>query len=192
MTSARVHSTWTIVSAVLISSTLVSIPLAGRSLLRWNQAATSLHDAQRQHASCAADAEEIRLLAAALPAITDPSSDADADTYEPLTQSVSAALRTSGLSPAVLESLSGNDAQETSKVPPFSVERRRAGVVLSKLTLPQIGQFLVEWRRAQPSWRVTSIDLALAPVQPPKNGGHLPIRATLAVQRVQLSVRSSR
>lgn len=103
-----------------------------------------------------------------------------------LAQEISAALSAAGLPSSSLASL----APDNGAAVPGSAElmQLRAGMTLSNVTLPQVGRFLSEWRRRQPSpgpaWTVTAIDLAPEAGGDKAAGGDLPLRAVLNLESI--------
>jgi hypothetical protein len=87
-----------------------------------------------------------------------------------------------------LETLSADIEPDSSSV--SAVHRRSASVILSNVTLPQVGAFLTAWRQREPRWTVAKIDLS--PVQPGRNdvsrpGGDSPIRAVLGLEMISVA-----
>jgi hypothetical protein len=108
---------------------------------------------------------------------------APADTS--LAQEVSAALAAAGLPASTLANLSPDNGTAVPGGP--GLVQLRAGLTLNNVTLPQVGRFLAEWRRRQPSWTVTGIDLIQEQPKadaPNKTGGDLPLQAVLAMESI--------
>lgn len=111
-----------------------------------------------------------------------------------LTQSVTATLEKCGLRANVLENLSADAEPDrsgsassggggVSRGAAAAVHRRGASLVLTNLTLPQLGSFLAAWREREPRWIVAKIDLAPAQRKAQSNaGGDLPVRAVLGLE----------
>ncbi len=104
---------------------------------------------------------------------------------------VSAALSSSGLTPAALANLS---VQSTPEGPVIAgslrIHRRHATLVLSQVSLPRLGAFLQTWRTAEPDWRPTAIDAAPEPRArtdaPPAPGADLPLHIVLSLESLSL------
>ena len=60
----------------------------------------------------------------------------------------------------------------------------RASLVLSLLTLPQCGAFLEEFRRREPGWTVTAVELSPDASGKVVPGADLPLRAQLTLESV--------
>lgn len=76
-----------------------------------------------------------------------------------LPQRITAVLASRGLAAATLASFSSAGpvrGRQTRDAP----RGERASLVLAPITLPEFGGFLAAWRRDEPGWIVTSIDLA--------------------------------
>lgn len=124
----------------------------------------------------------------------------DRATSEPepkLATRVSAALAAAGLPASNLAVLSPESESVEPVTAAAAVVRRRATMVLTPVSLPQLGRFLAEWRARSPEWTPTRIDLepinagagpssSSSSTQP---GGDLPLRVTLAVESVRAEAR---
>ncbi|MCK6476468.1 MAG: hypothetical protein L6Q35_06525 [Phycisphaerales bacterium] len=137
---------------------------------------------------------ELATLRAAWPAFA--ASDAPS---EDLTRRVSRVISAAGLASSVLSNVSPDSDQPagSAKSPggtPLYL-RRSARLSLDGVTLPDLGRFLEAWRKAEPGWVVTSIDLSATSgtsggsrIKTPENGStsgrdrHL--RALLAVEAI--------
>lgn len=95
---------------------------------------------------------------------------------EDLPRRVSGVLRACGLSASSLASFgtSGESRDE-------GIVTRRASLVLQRVALPQVGRFLAEWRRAEPCWTATGIEIA-PHGDPPAAGGDLPLQASITLE----------
>ncbi len=111
---------------------------------------------------------------------------------------ISAALAAAGLPASALAVLSPESESVEPVTAAAALVRRRATMVLTPVSLPQLGRFLAEWRARSPEWTPTRIDLepiaagpgpssASSSVQP---GADLPLRVTLAVESVRAEARS--
>ncbi|MCC6679178.1 MAG: hypothetical protein IT436_18790 [Phycisphaerales bacterium] len=106
-----------------------------------------------------------------------------------LAEEVAGVLSASGLPPSALASLSPDSAQSSGTGP---LVRLRAGMTLTKVTLPQLGRFLSEWRRRQADvggWTVTDIDLSPesgvdAIAGSAGTGRDLPLRAVMSLESI--------
>jgi len=66
-------------------------------------------------------------------------------------------------------------------------KRQRVRVTLEGITLPRLGGVLIAWRRAQPEWTVTHIQLTPAsPGTPPPENAPRPLRVTLLMEAIYL------
>lgn len=74
-------------------------------------------------------------------------------------------------------------------------ERRRAAIVLSNITLPQLGGFLAAWNSREPTWTITSIDISADLAGSSRftqslpglsTGSDLPLRVVLAADAFSL------
>jgi hypothetical protein len=162
----------------VVGASAAAVAITGRIATRSRGAAAT---AQSELALVAKEAQELVTLraAAASPAARHASAG--------LAQRVGAALTRAGLSASCLSSLSP-EAQSmvamTDGQPRLT--RQRATLVLTSLTLPQLGAFLDAWRSGEPDWTVTGLDVSPAggagPVQ--STGGDLPLRVVLALESV--------
>jgi hypothetical protein len=60
--------------------------------------------------------------------------------------------------------------------------RTTVRLTLEPITLPELGRFLSEWRTAEPTWTVTTIDLT--PVNRPVRDQQRPLRAALVIETI--------
>jgi hypothetical protein len=182
-------SRWPLIVTALVL--VASAPAA------WSLAADML-DARRERRALAeresrtlAAASELAALRARLPDWA-----ARARAAEGFGARFTAALAEAGLAPSVLASLSadGETLVEGGELAglPLRPVHRRASVVLSGLTLPQVGALLNAWRTREPAWTVASIDLAPAgtlsagsPIY--ATGGDLPLRCVLRFEILTLA-----
>ena len=65
-----------------------------------------------------------------------------------------------------------------------SLTRRSAAVALSPVSLPDLGKFLDAWRRAEPAWVVSSIDVSPDAAARAAPGADLPLRVNLTLEMV--------
>ena len=101
----------------------------------------------------------------------------------------SAGLPTSGGTLTGLSADTGTDLFASGSA--LKAKKRHASASLSGLTLPQLGKVLDQWRRANPSWTLTALDLspvqgqgastALAPT-----GGDMPLKVNLTLENIAL------
>lgn len=119
-----------------------------------------------------------------------------------LAPAVSATLAACGLPASVLSSLSPESEsieqvapRDGSASPPQTVRliRKRATLVLTPITLPQLGRFLHDWRGRSPDWTVARLDVEPrgagekgAGVTP---GADLPLRVTLSIESLRAAER---
>jgi hypothetical protein len=104
-----------------------------------------------------------------------------------LASAVSAALSSSGLASSNLSSLSP-ESESAVSVAGLKVRRQRATLTLTQVTLPQLGGFLDAWRRREPAWVCTSIEIAAEGGKPAgiSPGGDLPLKAVLAIETLRV------
>jgi hypothetical protein len=162
----------------VVGASVAAVAITGRIATRSRSAAAT---AQSELALVAKEAQELVTLraAAAAPAARHASAG--------LAQRVGAALTRAGLSASCLSSLSP-EAQSMVAMTDGQprLKRQRATLVLTSLTLPQLGSFLDAWRSSEPEWTVTGLDVSPAAggsaVQ--STGGDLPLRVVLALESV--------
>lgn len=65
-------------------------------------------------------------------------------------------------------------------------KRQSVRVTLDGLTLPRLGRVLHAWRRAQPDWRTTQVQLTPLPDGVPEPGAALPLRVTMVIEALYL------
>lgn len=99
---------------------------------------------------------------------------------------VTSTLERVGLSAGILANLSPEADTVIRTVGQLQVTRGRATISLAGLSLPQAGRFLDAWRKAEPKWVPTSIDISLANAKPPEVGGDLPLRVVIALESLQV------
>lgn len=97
-----------------------------------------------------------------------------------LTQRLTAALTQARLPPAALSNLTPEPPSPSPEQP--GLQRQRATLSLTGLSLPQLGAFLEAWRTAEPAWTITRIDLAPQGGPAPSAGGDLPLRTGLTLE----------
>jgi hypothetical protein len=109
-----------------------------------------------------------------------------------------AALSVAGLEPSALTSLTPQsqavlDGRVTA-ANPVSLIRERVGVRLEGPTLPQLGAFLSQWRRSEPCWTISSVDVSPTPIPTSADrsarvepGGDLPLRVTVNLESLTTS-----
>ena len=116
---------------------------------------------------------------------------ADLDTAQPnrpprpaagLAPRITATLARGGSSASCLASFMPDAQVVSAEV--AGLKRQRAGLTLASLTLPQLGAFLDEWRRAEPAWTVTAIDVSPSGSAAATPGGDLPLRITMTIETV--------
>jgi hypothetical protein len=153
---------------------------AGAVALAGQRAAASRAAAGREQAELgrvAAQARELRSLRAAA------ASPESAKATSGLASRVGTALSRAGLPASCLSSLSP-EAQSVQAIDGSrpGVRRQRATLVLTSLTLPQLGSFLQTWRADEPAWTITGVEVAAAQGPPPPTGGDMPLRAVLSME----------
>lgn len=174
-------------TAVCIASAIVAV-------VRAQSARHAAQTARGTYAQARRDAEEVLALRArSAPMQTAAASTADA--HERLIR----VLTDAGLATSVLRELSHEGAAEARSRAPASAPNSDSPslappptdslrVTLSPLALPQLHDVLEGWRRANPAWAVTRIDIAPAPAsgpasQSPPSSPHagLSVRLTIGV-----------
>lgn len=98
-----------------------------------------------------------------------------------LAASITDALQHAGLSPSSLANLSPEATISVGSGDAVA-HRRRATMVLSGITLPQLGAFLGTWRETQPNWIVSRLDLTPERINGPIQGGDVPLSAVVAIE----------
>jgi hypothetical protein len=161
---------------------------AGAVALAGQRAAASRAAALREHAELerlATQARELRSLRAAA------ASPESAKATPGLASRVGTALSRAGLPASCLSSLSP-EAQSVQRLEGSRVgaRRQRATLVLTSLTLPQLGSLLQTWRTDEPAWMITGVEVAAAQGPPPPTGGDLPLRAVLVLESLVIDAPS--
>ncbi len=113
-----------------------------------------------------------------------------------LAPEVSATLAGTGLPPSVMNSLSADPdssaGQGSSGTGAIQARTRRGTLVLTSLTLPQLGAFCAAWRERQPGWTISALDVSpeggnlAAKTSVASTGGDLPLRAVLTLESISL------
>ena len=67
-----------------------------------------------------------------------------------------------------------------------SAVAQRATLILSGVTLRELGGFLAAWQELAPAWVVSSLEIQPAAGRDPIPGGDLPLRAVLTLETVFL------
>lgn len=100
-----------------------------------------------------------------------------------LAQRFAAALAAANLPPQALAGLSAEPEPQRQPAQ-GGIERRRASVSLTGLTLPQLGALLSAWRSREPGWVVAGIEAQPdpAPARDARPGSDLPLRVGLSLQ----------
>ncbi|MFN0132486.1 MAG: hypothetical protein ACKVW3_08170 [Phycisphaerales bacterium] len=149
-------------------------------------ARTALATARSDLAITTNQANELLRLRAAAPA--NPVAHRPASGLQPR---LASALARCALPAATLASLAPEP--ESSAGP--GLRSQHATLVLTPITLPQLGGFLAAWRAAEPDWTVTSIELAQANLSSRDTGnnsnalgGDLPLRAIVQLESVYAAV----
>jgi hypothetical protein len=70
--------------------------------------------------------------------------------------------------------------------------RRRATLVLTPLTLPQLGRFLTAWHERAPQWTLSRIDIEPRREKDVQPGADLPLRVTVGLESVTIQNRQGR
>lgn len=105
-----------------------------------------------------------------------------------LATSISAVLSSCGLPATTLSSLSPESgaAGPVEGTGDVKVQRQRSTLTLVQITLPQLGGFLEAWRRREPAWVCSSIEIAPESNKPAAAGADLPLRVVLALESLRL------
>lgn len=151
------------------------------------RAESAAREAERRAGQLGAAAAEIDTLHAGLPAWAT-SSASESDTLAKRAGQVvaSAGLPASALSSFATQSeLTGTPTASGSRI-----ERRKANMVLTGVTLPQLGSFLNAWRSREPEWVVAGIDVSPDGLSSASRvsaaGGDLPLRVVLTAESLAL------
>lgn len=140
---------------------------------------TTLVPATRAHYALSSERSKLRVVAhhaKTVSHLTDHRVTINTADQRTLTERVSSVLTESHLRLGVLESLSPESTTST---------RRRATLVLSPITLPELGRFLAAWNLLEPSWVVSDIDLVPIRQRDSTPGSDLPLRATLTATTIR-------
>ncbi len=107
-----------------------------------------------------------------------------------LAPEIGATIAAAGLPASTLASLNAEpDSSGAVASSQIQVRARRATIVLTSITLPQLGDFLSRWRTRQPGWAVARIDLGAEPsaaAVKAQTGGDLPLHVVLNLQSLSL------
>jgi hypothetical protein len=188
--AARIRRTGPSPAALWVATALVCGLVLIPTGWTWAQAARQSRAQGDRLARIAGSAQQLTELEARLPAwALIPKSTAA------LAPQVSAVLAAAGLPASAMTSLSAESASPASPGATVRAQARHATLVLSGLTLPQVGSFLQAWRQKQPAWTVSQIELspeasavgALGkPSSRPDTGGDLPLHAVLTLETLSL------
>lgn len=97
---------------------------------------------------------------------------------------ISAALTASGLPPDALAHVTPESEAAAGSHGGVLLVRRRIGLALNGITLPQLGSFLRSWRDAEPDWVPSSLDLTPIQPRPGFPGGDLPLNVSMTIEAV--------
>lgn len=172
--SARTILAWTLALGA-------SLAALGYSATRAAAARTSAIQAHARLTRATHDAQRLADLNARIAAASGPRKPASG-----LAPRIGAVLTRCGLPASCLTSLSPEGEQPVSSHEGQPrLKRQRATLVLGGLTLPQLGAFLDAWRRAEPEWTISTLDVGPQAGNPQAPaGGDLPLRATLTLESV--------
>lgn len=165
---------WLIVAATAVTATLVA----------WRACARAERGAAAQSQRLAALRTkwgEVERVRAALPAAAQAVADSGGEAA--LAARVTGSLASAGLPASALSSLSPQS--ERVRGPSGGVGglvRRKAAMTLTPVRLPELGAFLDAWRKSEPGWIVSSIEVAPDQAAAVAPGADLPLRATLVVE----------
>lgn len=138
----------------------------------------------RHHAELARQVATLRAIPTAIDA-----SQSDPDDRAALATLVSASLGQSGIPATALSSLSPESAATQRADRELALVTRRATLVLTPVTLPQLGRFVQAWREQSPSWTIGRVDVDPRPGDV-KNisttGGDMPLRVSLGLERTEV------
>lgn len=161
---------------------------------------------QEKLESLAKSAEELSRLRAGVGGGWGAGAEASTGNEPKLTAAVSGALAAAGLPASTLASLSPESENAEILNPGaggaggkggdggvrIALARRRATLVLTPVSLPQLGRFLSAWRDRAPQWTPVRIDLE--PRQDGKAqaapGSDLPLRVTIAIECITVQSRA--
>jgi hypothetical protein len=183
---------WT---ATIVTGGSLLLAVAPRARQSEAQAAVRI----AEYRGLARSAEELARLRGA----DQPGSQADTQDAEPkLATAVTGALGAAGLPASALASLSpesesgellrqGARGASTTGARTMLV-RWRATLVLTPLTLPQLGRFLTTWRERSPQWTPSRIDIEPRREKDVQPGADLPLRVTVGLESVTVQNRQGR
>lgn len=176
MISRTVLLAWVVGAGAIAGTMAVCVPRTAGA------AAAAERDVARFH-EVATAAAELADLARRSPSDHPPASDGK------LALRISAAISAAGLPAASLSSLSPESASTERLDGGLRLIRRRATLMLTPLTLPQVGRFLDAWRMEAPGWTVSRIDLEprRETSSSSATGGDLPLRAVIVIETLNLA-----
>lgn len=185
------------VRAVLVLLLMFGVLLLAIAGYRATRAGAAAAAAERRAQNLVAAAREIDTIRAELPTWAVVASP-DADS---LAKRAGQTVASAGLPASSLSSFSTQTESVGSPTPSGArIQRRRASIVLSGITLPQLGSFLTAWRSQEPDWMIVTIDITQDGLDSSGRagrgsaggaggsggGGDLPIRVVLAAESLTL------
>lgn len=173
-TNRAIAVLWVCVATILAFAIGTAVPIASRARQDAERASAEMRETSR-HASLIVSTQ-----ARVTQVVTDDPSRGG------LAPRVTASLLRAGLPTGVLLSLSPEADTLVASDGAIRVVRRRATLVLSGVTLPQLGLFLEGWRIAEPAWTPVGIDLSPLAAKGPVAGGDAPLRATVVVEALMM------
>ncbi len=185
------------VRAALVLLLMLAALLLAIAGYRAVRAGASAAAAERRAQTLSAAAKEIDTIRAGLPVWALVASPDAASLAKRAGQVVASA----GLPASALSSFSTQTESIGSPTPSGArIQRRRASIVLSGVTLPQLGSFLTAWRSQEPDWMIGTIDItqdgldssgragrgSAGGASGGRGGGDLPLRVVLTAESLPL------
>lgn len=168
------------------TSAILSIVPFGFSLSSYLAAQNAVTDARNEYVRVSNTYRSVREVEQSTPAFLE-----DDDSRGSLTQRISTCLQAAGLSTGLLASLSPQASSQVYSQSGIQVSRRRATLVLTGITLPQLGGFLQVWKSTEKAWSVSSIDLSPSLHKAQDSSVSLPLRVVLSLQSADISTESN-
>lgn len=164
-----------------LGTTLACALAVGWATLRYDSASFR---ARSEIAALEQTSAKIEQLAS-LPSTTDIKLTGDQGT---LASRAASALSSSGLPRTSLEGLSPESARTIRGSDAVTVARLGATLVISPVTLPELGRFLQSWRLEAPEWVVSELSIKPVASASAEPGGDLPLRVIVKVESIQVRV----
>jgi hypothetical protein len=145
----------------------------------YNDAVGAAHAARARFDAAVVDIERLRLADQHMPAWAH-----ETVSHAGETQRISEAAAEVGIPVSSLLSVSVSTSPEaTTKSPhPIRIDRLRATIAVSGITLPELGRFIAAWSETHPAWVVSAIDITPVQHQAAGGGRDLPLRVLLVLE----------